>query len=391
MTFNKTLFLEYLQEISEVEMENVTLDGYEDQLDAMMNKYGLDPENPDVLAVLKEMTHLSSSTLNTRKYVLAQLLAYNKIDIKDKDKKDKITRALKRKRPKPKRVLRPTDLLTWDEIVDVRDNQKSLSLKAFYMMLFDSGRRPGGIINLNYGDIIQTRYGYIMKFDRVKNEHGRRNVTCMIPNAIKTFENWFSSHPFRDKPDAPLFLNRDDERFLEKTLRNNLQKQHNDRLRRGPGKEKISIFPMLYRHSRATGLLREGKMSEHNIKMRMGHSPDSNVLMRYYAILEQEDLHKAELRYLGILPKEENVPQPLICSNCGAVNEKESTMCSRCHLPLSEAELQRQTEASVAQALQGLSLSSPLFQEIISKAVDQVSSEALKRFRLQVDGEVPES
>ena len=364
MAFDRTEFFEYLKRISEVSPRDATIKGYHQNLDAMINSYKLDPENPDVLDTLKQMTHLSGNTLNQRKYLLEALLKFQKLPIGSK-----VEKSLKRRRHNVQRKIRPSDLLTWNEIVDICQHTQSLWLRAYIMVIFDSGRRPNAPLQLNIGDVIQARHGYILKFDRVKNEHGRRNCTMLIPEAMKAFENWLTVHPDRDNNDAPLFVNREGNRPLQKTIRNTLQHQHNARLERGSNLPKCSIFPYLFRHSRATQLLREGRLSEIEIKMRMGHKKDSNVLEQYYAILDQEDLHKAELRYLGVLEKEDNVPRPVPCPNCGAINNSDSTLCSRCHLPLSEEELQRQTQVSVDQALSTLSESSPEFQALVERSV----------------------
>ena len=373
-SFKRAEYLRYLKDVSEVEMADVTLHNYEENLDAMINTYGLDPEKPEPLQVLSKMTHLAVQTLNTRKYVLLRLMEFYKLEISEN-----VERALARKRHKAKRKLRPSDLITWDEIVDICNNTELQWLKAYYMVVFDTGRRPGALLKLNVGDVIQTRYGYQLKFDRVKNEHGRRNVTLLIPTAIKMFEDWFAAHPKRNDPDSPLFLNRFDRRPTVKTIRNTMQAQHDERLGRGSKKAKCSLFPYLFRHSRATQLLREGKFDPIDIQMRMGHKKDSNVMAQYYLIIDQEDLHKAELKYLGVIQEEEGVPQPVICPSCGAVNESEASLCSRCRLPLTSEALMEQTEKTAAQVLESLSIDSPLFQEIIAKA----TSEALKQFRLE--------
>ncbi len=371
-SFDRKRFLNYLRDVSDVAMADSTLQNYEQNLDAMINTYSLDPENPQPLDILSKMTHLSVQTLNARKYILTRLMEFNKLDI-DKDLK----RALGRKRHKPKRKIRSSDLITWEELVDICENTELLWLKAFYMVVFDTGRRPGAVLKLDVGDVIQTRYGYQFKFDKVKNEQGRRNVTLLIPAAIKTFENWFAVHPKRDDNEAPLFINRFGRRPTVKTIRNTLQIQHDVRLGRGSHGPKCSLFPYLFRHSRATQLLREGRLSPLEVKLRMGHKKDSQVLEQYYAILDQEDLHKAELKYLGILPKDNNIPQPIQCPNCGAINEADASLCSRCRLPLSEEALQEQTQATATQALEGLSASSELFQGL----VDQLYAEILKKLQ----------
>ena len=64
----------------------------------------------------------------------------------------------------------------------------------------------------------------------------------LIPEAIKALENWLAIHPDRNNDAAPLFVNRDGNRPLQKTIRNILQVQHNERLDRGSNKPKSNTI-----------------------------------------------------------------------------------------------------------------------------------------------------
>jgi len=51
--------------------------------------------------------------------------------------------------------------------------------------------------------------------------------------------------------------------------------------------------------SRTTQLLKKKKFSEVELKLRMDHKKNSQMLEQYYAVLDEKDQAAAELKYLG--------------------------------------------------------------------------------------------
>jgi hypothetical protein len=115
--------------------------------------------------------------------------------------------------------------------------------------------------------------------------------------------------------------------------------------------------------------LKEGKLTEIQIKMRLGHKKHSNMLEKYYTILDEEDQAQAELAYLGAEPeKKGKAPEVIRCPNCGAPNESDASRCLRCKFPLSEEALLQDTRQSA--------LEDP---EMLKQISELVADELLKR------------
>ena len=104
----------------------------------------------------------------------------------------------------------------------------------------------------------------------------------------------------------------------------------------------------MFRKSRATQLLKEKRLSEVEIKMRLGHKTHSNLLERYYAIIDEDDQGKAELRYIGAATESGDIVMPLVCTNCGALNEHDAPRCYRCKFPLTEEEIAHQQKVTAS-------------------------------------------
>lgn len=359
-------FRQYLVDQSETDMKERTVTNYIEQIASMDSKYGLDLEEvseENIIAVLHNMDEaLATSSMNYRRMILGHWLAFHNIE-----PGEDLQRVLDRKRVRNKRKLHPSDLLTKSEVVDIIEHTRSQTIRAFLAVLWDTGRRPSGVARLNVSDVTADKHGYVLTFRTTKTDQSRRPVRLLWPRAIAEFEKWWSMHPRKDDKKAPLFINQWDNRYNVKSLTTMLKGQHEERLGRGDG-DKASLNLYLFRKSRATQLLKEGKLTEIQIKMRLGHKKHSNILEKYYTILDEEDQAEAELEYLGAEPEEDKAPEIIRCPNCGAPNESDASRCLRCKFPLSEEALLEDTRQSA--------LEDP---EMLEQITELVAGELLKR------------
>lgn len=295
------------------------------------SKYGLDFTTPNPNSVLDAIddVDLACATVNTYRTVLKQYLMFKDFEIDEKLKE-----RLGYRTGQPKRTLRPKDLLTKDDVVNIIEHSNSPVLRAYYATLYDSGARPSGILKLNVGDVVQDKWGYTVTLHHVKNEQSRRTIRLLDPTMIRYFEQHWS-RVAGDPPDSALFKNSRGKRYKAKTIGLYLWKHHRPRLNRP-----INLY--LFRKSRATQLLKEKKFSGIELKMRMGHKKHSQMLEQYYAILDEDDQAQAELKYLGYEVEGDPIsPQLIFCTNCGAACEHDAQRCQRCRMPLTELELIR--------------------------------------------------
>ncbi len=367
-------FVQWLRGRSRKTLRESTLTNYLRQLLSMESVFDLDLDDPvpQIPGMINEMVRrgLSAQTITMRSVFIRLWCEFRGFELDDD-----IKEMLKAKHGKRKRRIHPKDILTFEELMDIATNTRNTAARAFYMVLYDTGARPGAVCNLDVRDVEQDRHGFVLQFRKTKNEQSKRAVRLLTPQANQFLSQWWSIHPRRNQPGAPLFINQRGGRFKVNAMTSLLKQQHQERLGRGEGRGKAPLNLYLFRKSRATRLLKEDRLKPIELKRRMGHSKHSNMLEKYYAILDEEDQASAELRYLGVEERAESeTPQPTSCPNCGALNDPGKQQCYRCGFALTEEEAIRQQERTVQRTLDRLRESGAL-QEIVSEAV----SEALKQ------------
>jgi len=320
-------FVKWLRAHSKVKAKDTTLAIKLDTLQRL-RRFGFDPgKNPDVAMILTNAgkTH-SAASLNLDRIVLNAWLKYKEIEITEDMEAE-----LKSKSGDRKREIRKKDLLTPDELKDIVAHTHSPALRAFYMTLWDLGCRPNAICAANIADVTEDEHGFVFFLNDSKNAQSRKSVRMLEPEAIQHFQYYWAMHPNREDPEAALFLNQSGRRLKANTVIHSL-KHHEKRLGRGTGNGKAPLNLYLFRKSRATYLLTEGKLSETEIKIRMGHKRDSKVLEKYYDIRDEGDQADAELGYIGATSGQDT-RTIFVCPNCGVPNEEGKKRCFRCKHP----------------------------------------------------------
>ena len=141
---------------------------------------------------------------------------------------------------------------------------------------------------------------------------------------------WIEHHPFRDEPDAPIWLKIGATHKDEIICYNNARKIIKTLAEKANIKKRI--YPHLFRHSRATELaihLTDAQMDQY-----FGWTQGSNMPSTYVH-LSGNDLEDSILKING-LKKEEREPEIAIkkCSRCQKTNTPNGKFCIRCGSPL---------------------------------------------------------
>lgn len=330
----KKEFCRFLKRHLKHQVADITLYTKANAVITLHNNYGLDLKSPDPNHVLDMMddSKLCYTTANTFRTVLKQFLQFRGFEIDEKLKK-----RLGYRTGQKKNSVRPKDLLTRDEIIGIIEHSNSPTLRGYYAVLYDTGARPSGILRCNIGDVVQDKFGFTLTINRAKNLQSRRTVRLIDPTMMRYFEiHW--SRVSGDPPDTALFRNSNGNRYRARDISLFLWKHHRPRLNKT-----VNLY--LFRKSRATQLLTEKKFSEIELKMRMGHKKGSQVLEKYYAIIDEQDQALAELNYIGVKSaKKDKSPPSIFCTNCGAPNVSDASRCQRCRMPLTEEELIKSTQ-----------------------------------------------
>lgn len=252
----------------------------------------------------------------------------SKVKIDGYPEKIKWIIATVKEKDKPK--IQAKDILTEEEINKMINSANTIRDKAFIAVLYETGARISEVGNLKYGDITPDEYGYLLD---LTGKTGHR--TPRIVMSAHFLSAWLNEHPIR-QGNSPLWTTKQGKKLNYPALKTIVK-----RVARRTGIEK-RIHPHLFRHSRATHMLKSGIMNEAQVKVYFGWCPSSEQLSTY-SHLVSADANNSLLAMYGINPENENGKSTILCNKCGKVNFKGTEFCS-CGYPLTAEALKRMEE-----------------------------------------------
>ena len=219
---------------------------------------------------------------------------YNRAyDATDDPRYVKIARSLKLRYKVAK--LHETDILSLPEVNRLIAGSASLRDRALLVMLWETGGRIHEVLALDVRDVQEFdspenggRMFYKLTFRKVKvsgEEHAG-----YITEGADHLRAWLNAHP-NPVPESPVFPGYKGGRIKPHTAEQYVRKLGKRTL---PGKR---VYPHLFRHSRATHLLRM-RVPEAMVKKLLGWTPGSPMLSRY-SHLANADAYMALLRAQG--------------------------------------------------------------------------------------------
>ena len=154
--------------------------------------------------------------------------------------------------------------------------------------------------------------------------------TVRLVKSTPTLANWLSIHPFKDDPDAFVWINLLKNHFGEQLNYPAARAMVNRRARIAHLEKRVNLN--MFRHSEATNSAKF--MTEAQLRKRHGWSPESKMPAKYVHMINA-DVDAAIFEHLGIETKEkEENNLPKICHVCNVSNSSESEICSKCGKPL---------------------------------------------------------
>ncbi len=164
------------------------------------------------------------------------------------------------------------DILTAEEIWRFVDSIKTPRNRAIIAVLFDSACRVDEFYKLKIGDIIREETDVSIT---VNGKTGKRTIP--LNKSIKYLDEYLSQHPFKNKDDAPLWLN-------NRTPPQQICYGGIQQLIINLGKKSSvinkNLHPHLLRHSRLTDLTKKG-INEFTLRKIAGWSDDSKMASVY--------------------------------------------------------------------------------------------------------------
>ena len=198
--------------------------------------------------------------------------------------------------------------------------------RAFIDCHYEGGTRPGEILSLQIKHVKFDKFGSNLHVD---GKTGPRTVRLV--KSTPTLASWLSVHPFKDDPDAFVWI---------KLVKNHYGEQLNYPAARSMVSRRAKIAHLekrvnlnMFRHSEATNSAKF--MTEAQLRKRHGWSPESKMPAKYVHMINA-DVDAAIFEHLGIETKEiEEKSVPKICQICNIPNSPESEICVKCGKPLS--------------------------------------------------------
>lgn len=298
-------------------------------------RYGLELDSIDgdkvnnFLAEL-ELSGLKLNTVNDYKKSLRYFLQF----IGEKN----LAASIKMKEPRDNSLTRD-DLLAVDEVLNLVSVSLNERDPALLMCHLDLGCRPDELLTLSVGDFVRDSWGIRVEIRRSKTFRRNPHLSFSIPYVLR----WLESHPLKDSPEAPMWV--DLNRFRNGVVTPVDNPAYNrilDRLFKRAGIEKKKRFsPYKFRHTSIT--MWSVVLTEQQLSKRSGHIPGSRHLRRY-AKLVDTDTDRTILNEMGLLKDDSSEPEikkltPVSCQVCAEYNEPDRLRCWKCRSAMDQRKM----------------------------------------------------
>lgn len=226
--------------------------------------------------------------------------------------------------------LKRNEMITEEEAHKLVETTENARNKAIFSLIWDTGARIGEIGSMTINSVNFEDQGTIVD---LSGKTGKRSA--FIIESTPFLNNWINLHPFKDDPNAPLWISMNqDPKYKYKPLS---YRMYYKLFERAFIKAKIKkkFNPHLFRHSRALWCAQNNWNQVMANKM-FGWGISSKMY-NYYVSLSTEDVKDKMMECYGISTKrKEKVDnrKPSKCPRCEALNDNKSRFCFKCGLIL---------------------------------------------------------
>ncbi|MDH3311633.1 MAG: site-specific integrase [Nitrosopumilus sp.] len=183
------------------------------------------------------------------------------------------------------------DLLTEDDKTKLLHTcDENTRDRAFLDCHFESGTRPGEILNLQLRHVKFNKYGAVL---HVNGKTGARPIRLI--KSTPNLAAWMSVHPFKDNSSSPLWPNISNKNFGEPLTYAGARQMLNRRCRKANISKHVNLN--LFRHSEAT--VTANFMTEAQMRKRHGWASNSQMPARYVHLVNA-DVDSAIFEHLRI-------------------------------------------------------------------------------------------
>jgi len=275
--------------------------------------------------------------------------------------------------------IRPEDILTKEDIVEVVRYCDNFRDKAMVVVLYETAARIGEFVRIDIKHVKFDGKGAVLVID---GKTGSRRIRLI--ESIPFLQRWIESHPRKNEKNAPLWcsLVRDCGRLRIASVRQILTK-----LKKRSGIRK-PLNPHAFRHSRLTELAKF--LSDAKLKIFAGWSANS-TMSAVYVHLSGKDLDSDLLKIAGVEIEQKPQVSPLLereCPRCRTRNPVNNTFCGLCGLVLDETkavsqELDQEKLMNEIEELKDMYETAGEITDQLWKTIDQLTKEIKELKRQQ--------
>lgn len=221
------------------------------------------------------------------------------------------------------------DILTPEQMLELVATEPSLEYKVFFGVTFEAGMRVGESLSLLIKDVSKSDKGFDIDIRSSKTQKRRVFVERYFEAVL---DRWLKSHPDRNNPNAPLFLNQHGSPLTGFAANKKLKLICN---KLWPEKTKVSVHSL--RHSRASELAE--MYTESALCAFFGWTVGSKMTT-VYVRRASIDIRGIQRRAYGL---EQTKPKEVgrKCLTCSHVNMVTADFCEVCQQPVSPEQIAR--------------------------------------------------
>lgn len=263
---------------------------------------------------------------------------------------------------KQKRDLKPSDMITWEDGLEMIKHATSIQMKAVIGVQLSTGMRPSEFIDLKYGDIEQKRH-YLVA--HVNGKTGARQV--IIDKGSPYLSQWLAEHPTKKRDDSLWVMEVPKNSHAKKRIHSDNKYSYEAICKRirtigaRAGIDKPLDF-YNFRHSCAV-LMAKWNIPVETRAKNMGHSIKMHI-DTYGRLSVDDDLDRFDVAN-GISKEKEKAKANHICKICSTINEPSLTHCKKCNSPLS-LEIALKSEQDIKERFESMQKKMEQFEKAIA-------------------------
>ncbi|WP_457556314.1 tyrosine-type recombinase/integrase [Candidatus Pyrohabitans sp.] len=355
---NKRAIEEFAQDCINSEISFARVEKYIQQLRNIAEWLGKDFKDAtkaDIKRIVGMLRLKKYKPRTRRDYKLALKKFYTWLEGDDEDPPSKVRWIKISLKKNESKLPASGDLLTVEERIQIIESARYLRDKAIIACLCD-GLRPGELLRLRVGSIkLENGVAYAV----VEGKTGQGRVDLIFGTPF--LEQWLMHHPFKDDPNAPLWVHlraQSPSQYIKYRRLRRLVSDVGKVAQKKYGLKKSRVYSYLFRHTRATELAHELTDEEMDDYFRwVPGSPMPSV----YVHMSGRRTGKKVRRIHGIEEEDEEDEETFKlkrCPVCKRVNPQHYERCYHCGEALDEKTIYEKKQEAILR-LQSLLVENP--------------------------------